>query len=118
MAPPEEKVYQHTTIGIALADVLESLLHEGKITEDEGTKIFEEFNHSVEFILQKGVHPDAPTATLRAHVEHYNNYIDRWNLVIQDCEVVLGGYTMPCPAVELRLVEKQKLMKKGTEGGK
>lgn len=111
MAPPEEKVYQHTTIGIALADVLESLLLEGKITEEEGTRVFEEFNQSVKYILQKGVHPDAPTATLRANVDNYNNYIDRWNLLVQDCELVLGGYTMPCPAVELRLVEKQKLKK-------
>lgn len=99
------EVYEKTTIAVALADALESLLQDGKITEEEGTKVFEEFKHSLTVLFEENLHPEAPTATIEGSVERYNNYMDRWSIVLRECKIELGGYTMPCPIMDLQLAE-------------
>lgn len=97
------EVYGRATIGVALADVLEQLLKEGIITEDEGTSVFEEFGRVIQLVFRDQLHRDAPMAQLCATVECYNHYIDEWKLVLNQVELILGGYKFPCPTTQVNL---------------
>ncbi|TYZ69074.1 hypothetical protein PybrP1_008452 [[Pythium] brassicae (nom. inval.)] len=73
--------YRQSVLGRALADALQALEAAGTVDGREGDAIFALFDDAVREVLEEA-RPTHEALELRAHVDAYNRFMDKWSLAM------------------------------------
>ena len=101
-------VYRECTLGLSLADALESLLEDGDITEELGDEVFKEFDRTIMSVMSdKSLVPRSGigtcNATLKGNIVRSNKCMDDWKMIIKPANVGVDGKVYKLPRIKASL---------------
>lgn len=87
MSYPYE-LYRGSSVGIALADSLDSLISSNEITPQLAVRIMERYDKAVCDVISKQV---KAKASFKGHLHTYRNCDDVWTFYARDCVLKMEG---------------------------